>query len=88
MSKKIITNKAEYPVIFCAAINRGILMEIEDKRPIYTVAEEFDILESLVYENTDTNSGRTFECPLKLQMIQDIDQDIKQIRLVKAVAEE
>ena len=83
MSKKIVTNNGEYPVIFCAAINNGILMEIEDERPLYVVAEEFDILESLSYIYDETDSGRTFECPLKLEMIQAIDDEVKQLRLIK-----
>lgn len=84
MSKKIITNRGEYPVIFCAAINDGVLMEIEDDRPLYTVAEEFDTLESLVYEYQESDVGRTYDCPLAIQMIQVIDDRTKQIRLVKA----
>lgn len=81
MSKTIITSRGEYPAIFCAAINKGILLEIQDERPLYVIAEEFDELESMRYENTDVDSGREFEGPLKLQMIQNIDDYVKQIRL-------
>ena len=83
MSKKIVTNRNEYPVIFCVAINNGVFMEIEDERPIYAVAEEFDAIESMEYVNDDDDTGRAFDCPLKLQMIQDIDEITKQIRLTQ-----
>lgn len=81
MSKKLVTNRGEYPVIFCATINKGILMEIEDDRPIHVVAEEFEELESMQYVNTDIDSGRTYECPLRLKMIQAVDENVKQIRV-------
>lgn len=84
MSKKVITNRNEYPVIFCAEINRGVLMEIEDDRKLYEVAEEFDRIESMCYENTEVDSGKQFQCPLELQMIQKIEDGAIQIRLVKA----
>lgn len=84
MSKKVVTNRNEYPVIFCAEINHGVLMEIVESRPLYTIAEEFDKVDLLQYKNDDVDSGKTYETPLELQMIQKIDPTTIQIRLVKS----
>ena len=48
------------------------------------IAEEFDKVDLLRYENTDVDSGKTYETPLELQMIQKIDPTTIQIRLVKS----
>lgn len=85
MSKKVVTNRNEYPVIFCAEINHGVLMEIIDERKIYEIAEEFDRVESMRYDYAEADTGKTFECPLELKMIQKLDDGAIQIRLGKII---
>ena len=82
--KTIITNRAYYEAAFAATISddNELMIEIIETRPLYVVAEEFEDLESIVYENQDVGT-KTFTGFNSVKMIQHLPKGHVQMILYK-----